>query len=107
MHKGRKPEQQPSPNKGKKVAITGKGGSGKTMLTALMTRILAESGTLKILAIDADSAVNLPYALGVRIGKTVAEIRRQLIEDPGAKAEVGNKHIRNVMAEALESGKVE
>jgi len=105
MHKGHKPEQQPSLNQGKKVAITGKGGSGKTMLTALMTRILAESGNLKILAIDADSAVNLPYALGVGIGKTVAEIRRQLIEDPGVKAEVENKHIRNVMAEALESGK--
>ncbi|MFC1999890.1 AAA family ATPase [Chloroflexota bacterium] len=105
MYKGHKPEEQPSLNKGKKVAITGKGGSGKTMLTALMTRILAESGNLKILAIDADSAVNLPYALGVSIGKTVAEIRRQLIEDPGAKAEVENKHIRNVMAESLESGK--
>lgn len=90
---------------GRKIAITGKGGSGKTMLTAIMTRILAGSGNLKVLAIDADSAVNLPYALGVKVGETVAEIRRQIIEEPGAKAEMQNKHIRNVMAEALESGK--
>ena len=91
--------------RGRKVAITGKGGSGKTMLTAIMTRILAGSGNLKVLAIDADSAVNLPYALGVKVGKTVAEIRRQIIEEPGVKAEMQNKHIRNVMAEAIESGK--
>jgi len=90
---------------GRKIAITGKGGSGKTMLTAIMTRILAGSGNLKILAIDADSAVNLPYALGVKVGETVAEIRRQIIEEPGVKAEMQNKHISNVMAEALESGK--
>ena len=90
---------------GRKIAITGKGGSGKTMLTAIMTRILAGSGNLKVLAIDADSAVNLPYALGVKVGKTVAEIRRQIIEEPGVKAEMQNKHISNVMAEALESGK--
>lgn len=90
---------------GRKIAITGKGGSGKTMLTAIMTRILAGSGNLKILAIDADSAVNLPYTLGVKVGETVAEIRRQIIEEPGVKAEMQNKHISNVMAEALESGK--
>ena len=90
---------------GKKIAIAGKGGSGKTMLTAIITRLLARGGKFKVLAIDADSAVNLPYALGMKMSNTVAEIRRQLIEDPRAKREVEDKHIRNVMAEALELGK--
>jgi len=59
-----------------KIAITGKGGSSKTMLTALLTRLLAKRGDLKVLAIDADSSVNLPYALGVTADDTVSEIRR-------------------------------
>jgi len=90
--------------KGKKVAITGKGGSGKTMLTAILTRILANEKVPRILAIDADSSVNLPYALGVEIRETVSEIRQRLIEEPGAKAAVRDRHIRDVMAEAIEWG---
>ncbi|UCC61283.1 MAG: AAA family ATPase, partial [Dehalococcoidia bacterium] len=93
------------PKKGRKIAITGKGGSGKTMLTAIVTGLLAREEKLKVLAIDADSAVNLPYALGMEVNSTVAEIRRRIIEDPRAKREMENKHIRNVMTEALGSGK--
>jgi CO dehydrogenase maturation factor len=89
---------------GKKIAITGKGGSGKTMLTAVMTGLLARNGNLKLLAIDADSAVNLPYALGMKMKQTVAAIRRQIIEDPEAKARMENKSIPTVMEEALEAG---
>ncbi|MFC1926130.1 AAA family ATPase [Chloroflexota bacterium] len=89
---------------GKKVAVTGKGGSGKTMLTATMLRLLARNENLKVLAIDADSAINLPYSLGMKFGKTVAEMRGQMIEDPSVRAEVKNKHIKTAMAELLEVG---
>jgi CO dehydrogenase maturation factor len=85
----------------KKIAITGKGGSGKTMLTAVMTKLLAQRKDIKILAIDADSAVNLPYALGLETKRTVAEIRQQIIEDPEARAEIKDKNIRIVMEESL------
>jgi len=88
----------------KKIAITGKGGSGKTMLTAVMTKLLAQRKDIKLLAIDADSAVNLPYALGIETKRTVAEIRRQIIEDPEARAEIEDKNIRIVMEESLEKG---
>ena len=88
----------------KKIAITGKGGSGKTMLTAIMTKLLAQNKDIKLLAIDADSAVNLPYALGIETKRTVAEIRQQIIEDPGARAEIKDKNIRIVMEESLETG---
>jgi CO dehydrogenase maturation factor len=74
------------------------------MLTALITRSLAERGDLKVLAIDADSAVSLRYAVGVTPERTVAEIRQRMIEDPEAKKELENKHIRTVMEEILESG---
>jgi len=92
------------PTLGRRIAITGKGGSGKTMLTAIMTGLLARDNNIKLLAIDADSAVNLSYALGVDIKQTVAEIRSQMIKNPKARAEMKDKNIRVVMEEALESG---
>lgn len=97
-------ERRSLPGQGKKIAITGKGGSGKTMLTAIMTGLLARDGGINLLTIDADSAINLPYALGIDVKRTVAEIRSQLIKDPGARAEIKDKSIRVVMEEALGAG---
>jgi len=47
-----------------KIAITGKGGVGKTTIVALMARILRDTG-FKVLAIDADPDMNLATVLGV------------------------------------------
>lgn len=47
-----------------RVVITGKGGVGKTSLTALLARLLARAD-YRVLAIDADPQMNLPYALGL------------------------------------------
>jgi CO dehydrogenase maturation factor len=46
-----------------KIAVTGKGGVGKTTLTALLARAFVERGT-KVLAIDADPSPCLGQALG-------------------------------------------
>lgn len=46
-----------------KIAISGKGGVGKTLLSALLTREFANNG-YSILAIDADPDTNLASALG-------------------------------------------
>ena len=46
-----------------KIAITGKGGVGKTLLSSLLSRIFAESG-YSVLAIDADPDANLAATLG-------------------------------------------
>jgi CO dehydrogenase maturation factor len=99
-----KAERSSLPMPGKKIAITGKGGSGKTMLTAIMTKLLAGKKDMKLLAIDADSAVNLPYALGIEVNYTVAETRRQIIEDPEVRAEIQDKNIRLVIEESVEKG---
>jgi CO dehydrogenase maturation factor len=47
-----------------RVVITGKGGVGKTSLTALLARLLARNA-YRVLALDADPQMNLPYALGL------------------------------------------
>ena len=47
-----------------KLAIAGKGGSGKTSISGTMARSLARSGH-KVLAIDGDSNPNLALTLGL------------------------------------------
>ena len=47
-----------------KIAIAGKGGSGKTTIAGILTRLLAESGR-EVWAIDADSNPNFCVTLGV------------------------------------------
>ena len=47
-----------------KLAVAGKGGSGKTSISGTMCRMLARDG-YKVLAIDGDSNPNLALTLGV------------------------------------------
>ncbi len=62
-------------------ALVGKGGVGKTSISALLTRILAEKyPDKKILAIDADPAVGLGTALGLDVNATINDIRINFIE---------------------------
>ena len=69
------------------VAVCGKGGTGKTVFTALMAKVLLDSGKAgKLLLIDADPAMGLPLALGVKVKRTMGQIREEII-----KAAKGNK----------------
>ncbi len=47
-----------------KVAVAGKGGSGKTTIAGTLARVLAQGGH-RVLAIDADPNPNLAVSLGV------------------------------------------
>jgi CO dehydrogenase maturation factor len=64
------------------IAITGKGGTGKTTVAALMVSWLVTKGKTPVLAVDADSNANLNELLGVRFTATVGGIR----EDARARA---------------------
>jgi CO dehydrogenase maturation factor len=72
-----------------KIAITGKGGVGKTTLAALLAHIYAEAGH-PVIAIDADPAASLAYALGLpeelAVQATpIAEMEDLIYERTGAK----------------------
>ena len=68
------------------IAVAGKGGTGKTTLSALMVRALREAGIRPILAVDADPNATLADALGVEQGKALAEIREKGSSAEGSPA---------------------
>nr|MBA2599631.1 AAA family ATPase [Actinomycetota bacterium] len=47
-----------------KVAVSGKGGSGKTAISGTLARLVGRSG-MQVLAIDADTNPNLALTLGM------------------------------------------
>jgi CO dehydrogenase maturation factor len=70
--------------KGKVIAVSGKGGTGKTAISALLIREILkseENEDICILAVDADADSNLPDALGISYDKTVGDIRESLLEE--------------------------
>ena len=79
------------------IALAGKGGVGKTSLSAAIVRLLTEKRPdAKILAIDADPAVGLSVALGVEVTETLDQIRKRVAEDVTGKL----KDTQDILAEA-------
>ncbi len=62
------------------IAVTGKGGVGKTAVTALIVDTLVRAGHAPLLAVDADPNLNLDAALGVQAIQTVGGIRENVVE---------------------------
>jgi CO dehydrogenase maturation factor len=63
------------------IAISGKGGTGKTTIAGLLVRYLLEEGKKPVLAVDADANANLNEVLGVQIGPTIGEARDLMKKD--------------------------
>ena len=61
------------------IVVAGKGGVGKTAISALLIDLLSEKGV--VLAIDADPSTNLNDALGLPLGETVGKAREDITED--------------------------
>lgn len=62
------------------IAVSGKGGVGKTSISAAFVRLLSETHPdARILAIDADPAIGLSTALGVEVTETLDDIRKTII----------------------------
>lgn len=77
---------------GSRTIITGKGGVGKTTVTALLAQFFV-SQNRNVLAVDADSQINLPYALGYPVEKcsSIVPLNQNLAyieEKIGVKSEI-------------------
>jgi CO dehydrogenase maturation factor len=75
-----------------KIAVAGKGGSGKTTLAGTLARILGRRGQA-ILAIDADSNPNLAITLGIR-RETAARIQPVPREIMAEHVDASGKKVR-------------
>ena len=62
------------------IALAGKGGVGKTTVSAMIIKYLVEKQSSAILAIDADPSSNLNLVLGLELEWTVGDIREELLE---------------------------
>ncbi len=84
--------------KAKILALVGKGGTGKTVLSALMARQLVATGQKGILLVDADPAMGLALMLDAGAARTTGDIRREIIQ----RAREGDKQQKTQMAGTLD-----
>lgn len=88
--------------KSKIIAFTGKGGSGKTALAAITARCIIQKGYRRILLIDADSAIGLTYTLKGKTGRTVGDIREEIISNAMSDEKIQIEEMLDYMlAEAI------
>jgi CO dehydrogenase maturation factor len=63
-----------------RIAVVGKGGVGKSTISAMLVRALGHSSNKLIMAVDADPNANLGEKLGARPEHTIGELREQLLK---------------------------
>ena len=63
------------------IAVAGKGGTGKTTISALLVRNLIKKKNGSVLALDADPNSNLNELLGVKISSTVGQLVENFKKD--------------------------
>lgn len=66
---------------GMTIAVTGKGGVGKTTTSALIIKWLVANNQIPVLAVDADCNANLHEALGISYDATVGGIREDALRE--------------------------
>ena len=62
------------------ISVSGKGGTGKTLVASILVKILSETGK-DLLVIDADPDSNIPESLGIDVDKSVGDVREDLKKD--------------------------
>ncbi len=65
----------------KVIALAGKGGTGKTTITALLLKYLIEKKMIPVLAVDADANANLNELLELDVPMTLGRIRKEMKGD--------------------------
>lgn len=85
------------------AAVAGKGGVGKSTVSAMLVRVLSEKNV--VLAVDADPNSNLGQKLGTEVPGTVGQVREGLLSKGGqpprdmSKQEYLRLKLREILAE--------
>jgi len=77
------------------IAVTGKGGVGKTTFSSLVIKNLIDLNKTPVLAIDADPNSCLDAALGVQITNTVGRARED-VKQEGASPNISTKELLQI-----------
>lgn len=77
------------------IAVTGKGGVGKTTFSSLVVKNLISSGKTPVLAIDADPNSCLDAALGIKVINTVGRARED-VKQEGTSANISTKELLQI-----------
>lgn len=86
-----------------RVAVVGKGGSGKSVLSGTLARVLARSGQ-RVLALDSDVMPGLAFTLGVRTPPEPALLAAaERVPDKGWRFTPGNGPVRAVQRFAYDA----
>ena len=83
--------------------MAGKGGTGKTTISALLIRYLVEKGLTPVLAVDADANENLNELVGLSVETSLGDIRERMKTEtpPGmAKRDYMEMYINRAIIEA-------
>ena len=77
------------------IAVTGKGGVGKTTFSSLVVKNLIKAGKTPVLAIDADPNSCLDAALGLKVTNTVGRARED-VKQESASPNISTKELLQI-----------
>jgi CO dehydrogenase maturation factor len=63
------------------IAVSGKGGTGKTTVAALIVRYLLDHNRKPIFVVDADPNSSLGLNLGLPVDGTIGQLRQEIVEE--------------------------
>ena len=64
------------------IGVAGKGGVGKSTFSSVLIRNITNKKDSVILAVDADPNSTLAQMLGVKIERTIGDLRENMVKDP-------------------------
>lgn len=87
------------------IAITGKGGTGKTTIAALTVIAMVRSSKRPVLAVDADPNACLDVALGMKAKNTVGRLREEVRAMSSKRPDISKRELLELkISESLVEG---
>lgn len=87
------------------IALSGKGGTGKTTVSSLLVDSLIRAGERPLLAVDADPNANLHEALGLTVTETLGSMREEAFSKAIPAGMSRHQYVRLRFRQVLVEGK--